>query len=134
MENATKALLIAASVLIVILLISLGVGVFNTAQEQMGEADLSEYEIQKHNDKFNKYIGENQTGAEVNALLKTVFNHNNAQADSTTCVKISGAATIAASNSVPTQPKVSTASKYKVTVATYSSAKLITEIKIEAIK
>ena len=38
MENASKALLIAAAVLIVILLIAFGVGIFNSAQDA-GSAD-----------------------------------------------------------------------------------------------
>jgi len=88
MENATKALLIAAGVLIVILLISLGVGVFNTASEQMGNADLSEYQIQQHNDKFLKYVGNNVSGSEVNAMLKAVYNYNLTQEDSTSRVAI----------------------------------------------
>jgi len=33
MENASKALLIAAGILVVILLIAFGVGIFNTAKE-----------------------------------------------------------------------------------------------------
>ena len=45
MENATKALLIAAAVLIAILIISLGIVVYNKASEAVtGAGDLSEYE------------------------------------------------------------------------------------------
>jgi type III secretory pathway component EscT len=60
MENATKALLIAAAVLIAVLLISLVMGVLNSGAEQVDNADLSEYEIQQFNDKFNKYVEENK--------------------------------------------------------------------------
>ena len=140
MENATKALLIAAAVLVAILLISLGVGVFNSAQEQMGNADLSEYQIQQHNDKFNRYIGENKTGSEVNTLLKTVFNHNNNQADTDTCVKVDllksdgtsvEKALIKSENSIGEYEKVSTAAKFTVKVGKTSSGNLITEITIQ---
>ena len=88
MENATKALLIAAAVLIAILLISLGVGVFNSASEQMESADLSEYQIQQFNDKFKKYENTSVSGSDVNALLDTVFNHNMAQEEAATRVAI----------------------------------------------
>ena len=44
MENATKALMIAAAVIVAILIISLGIGIFNMASEQVDNAgDLSEY-------------------------------------------------------------------------------------------
>ena len=87
MENATKALLIAAAVLVAILIISLGVGVFTSASEQMGDADLTEYQKQEFNAKFTKYSG-TITGAELNTLLKTVFNHNNSQPSDSTCVPV----------------------------------------------
>ena len=73
MENATKALLIAAAVLIAILLISLGVGVFNKASEQMEDADLSEYNTQKFNEKFTQYAGANVSGADVNGLIESIL-------------------------------------------------------------
>lgn len=77
MENAVKALLIAAAVLIAILIISLGLVVYNKASETANNAgDLSEYEIQQHNEKFTRYQSTNASGAEVNAMLTTVFNHN----------------------------------------------------------
>ena len=88
MENATKALLIAAAVLIAILLITFGVGILNTSTEQAGNIDLSEYEIQKFNDKFTKYEGDNVSGSEANALLTTVFNHNLAQETADTKVTV----------------------------------------------
>jgi len=89
MENATKALLIAAAVLVVILIISLGIGIFNSASEQIDNAgNLSEYEIQKFNEKFTKYVGENLSAADVNALVKTAFNHNCIQEDASTRVRV----------------------------------------------
>ena len=57
MENATKALLIAAAVLVAILIISLGIGIFNMSSEQIDNAgDLTEYQVQTFNDKFRKYV------------------------------------------------------------------------------
>ena len=77
MENAVKALLIAAAVLIAILIISLGLGVYNKASETVeGAGDLSEYQIQQFNEKFTKYQGTNVSGSDVNALITTVHNHN----------------------------------------------------------
>lgn len=133
MENATKALLIAAAVLVAILIISLGIGVFNMASEQVNNAgDLSEYEIQKFNEKFKQYEGTSVSGADVNAMIDTVFNHNLAQEDDTTCVEIDGDADLAASPAVSTSPaKVSTGRKYTVTCTYDSNSKLITKITVE---
>ena len=88
MENATKALIIAASVLIVILLITFGVNILTTSTEQAGDIDLSEYEIQKFNEKFARYVGNNVSAAEVNALVKVAFNHNCIYDDKTMRVRV----------------------------------------------
>lgn len=76
MENATKALLIAAAVLIAILIISLGIVVYNMASETIGSVNFSGQEIQAFNDQFQNYAGDNVRGSEVNALLKTVLESN----------------------------------------------------------
>ena len=78
MENASKALLIAASVLIVILLIAMGVRLFNSTS---GTADAVEgtvktEEIMLINKKFNDYRGPNKSVSEVKALANVVIAHN----------------------------------------------------------
>lgn len=54
MENATKALLIAAAVLVAIIIISLGVYVVSLAQNQMkgAESGLNDVEIQSFNSTY----------------------------------------------------------------------------------
>lgn len=81
MENATKALLIAAAVLVAILIISLGLVIYNMAADTIGSVNLSAQEIQSHNDQFSRYEGEARRGTEVNAMLTTVLNSNLAQTD-----------------------------------------------------
>ena len=77
MENATKALLIAAAVLVAILIISLGLVVYNMAAETVNNsANLSQQEIQTFNEQFTQYQGDNVRGSNVNALLKTALNNN----------------------------------------------------------
>ena len=121
MENAVKALLIAAAVLIAVLIITLVMGVFNTGAEQVGNAgNLSEYEIQQFNDKFIKFEGTNESASDVNSMIKTIFNHNNSQEDTSTMVEIidnTGDADLAPASYDKTQsPKtVPTGKKYKVT-------------------
>lgn len=134
MENATKALLIAAAVLIAILIISLGVVIYTKASETVeGVGDMSEYQIQQFNEKFRKYEGTNESGADVNALLQTVFNHNNAQADNTTCVSVTvGTETkISASNEITTSPTpVSTGARYTIECTFNAQSKLVTSITV----
>ena len=77
MENATKALLIAAAVLIAIILISLGLAVVRQGQEAVQDADLSEAEATQFNSKFTMYEGSNVSTSRVNAMLNAVFAHNN---------------------------------------------------------
>ena len=76
MENATKALLIAAAVLVAILIISLGLAIYQKAAQTIDSVDFSGQEVQAFNEKFDKYDGTNRRGTEVNAMLSTVLNSN----------------------------------------------------------
>ncbi len=76
MENATKALLIAAAVLVAILIISLTIAIVRQGSEAVSGADLSEAEQAQFNGKFTNYEGSNVTTARVNALLQAVLTHN----------------------------------------------------------
>ena len=76
MENATKALLIAAAVLVAILIISFGLVIYNKSTTATDSADLTATQIQAQNEKFAKYEGENQRGSVVNALLEIALTNN----------------------------------------------------------
>ena len=76
MENATKALLIAAAVLVAILIISFGLVIYNKSTTATDSADLTATQIQAQNEKFAKYEGENLRGSVVNALLETALTNN----------------------------------------------------------
>lgn len=136
MENATKALLIAAAVLVAILIISLGLVVYNMAAETVNNsANLSEYEIQAFNEKFTKYLGDNISGTTVNALISTSFNHNLAQEDDNTGRKITlnvdGTTVVDAQAQAPVSPqKVDTGRRYTVTAAYNQTSKLIETITV----
>ena len=76
MENATKALLIAAGVLIAIMLITMGVAIYQMGSSATEKVNLDETTIMAHNNKFDTYEGTNVRGTNVNALLQKVLNHN----------------------------------------------------------
>ena len=73
MENASKALIIAGSILLSILIIALGMFIFSSSSstsDTMGST-LSENEKQTFNIKFEKYLGR-QSGSSVASLVSTI--------------------------------------------------------------
>ena len=78
MENASKALLIAGSILIVILLIAMGVKVFTSTQGTTDAVDLTmqSTEVAMFNNKFLPYMGENKNKNDAIALLNIVVANN----------------------------------------------------------
>ena len=72
MENASKALIIAGAILLSILLISLGIMIYNQAQNTVNNSGMSEAEISSFNNKFLKYEGK-QTGSVVKSLINEVI-------------------------------------------------------------
>lgn len=78
MENASKALIIAGSILISILIVGLGVIIYSNVSGIASGAGLSEQEITMHNSPFEAYFGGSVSGSNVKALLSKVTANNNA--------------------------------------------------------
>lgn len=77
MENATKALLIAASVLIAIILIAVGIKILGTIKptvDQVGKVSTT-LEVSVYNSQFTQYEG-NQKGSAVRGLIRLIQQHN----------------------------------------------------------
>ena len=73
MENASKALIIAGSILIAIIIISLGIVVFNNMSGSVQRnADLTEQQIASFNSKITPYLGESVSGSQVNTFMELV--------------------------------------------------------------
>ena len=79
MENASKALLIAGAILICILLIAIGMYIYNSAQGtiktaagQMGQQDKEMY-----NSMIKKYVGKSKKGSDVKQMIEDVISQNN---------------------------------------------------------
>ena len=140
MENATKALLIAAAVLIAILIISLGIVIYNQASETVNSVNMSGQEIQAFNDQFLKYVGSGKRGTEVNALIKTALNNNmteragNNKKDTAKCVEIKVGDTSAIDPSEGTMNKVDSTKVYTVVVKQDGEGGLVHTITITAEK
>ena len=75
MENASKALIIAGAILLSILLISLGIMIFNTAQDTTKNSGMTQAQVAAFNNKFSKYEGKIK-GSEVRSLIQEVVASN----------------------------------------------------------
>lgn len=81
MENASKALIIAGAILLAILLISLGILIFNQAQDTVNNSGMSEAEIAAFNNKILKYEGDAQPGSVVKSLVNEIIATNKVQSE-----------------------------------------------------
>lgn len=74
MENASKALIMAGAVLVAILIVSLGVVIFNNFSKSVKDnANMDEQEIANFNSKLTPYMGDSISGSQVNALIQLVI-------------------------------------------------------------
>ena len=67
MENASKALLIAGAILICILLIAIGMYIYNSAQETITTAasQMDQQSKNMYNATVSKYLGDSKSGSSV---------------------------------------------------------------------
>ncbi len=114
MENASKALLMAASVLIGIILISLMVIMFMNSGNVSSSYDktISQEEISVFNSNFTKYVGRNLTIHEVKSIIN--FAEANGVQCSATVPEISETLSVGGDNTVNKR-------KYKLVVLAYDT-------------
>ncbi len=84
MENASKALIIAGAILLSILIIGLGMMVFNNAKDAISGANLDDSKVAAINSKFENYLGPKVKGSNVKSLCDLVKNNNLAADDDET--------------------------------------------------
>ena len=117
MENASKALIIAGAILLAILLISLGIMIFNQAQDTVDNSGMSQAEITAFNNKFLKYEG-TQKGSVAKSLINEVLATNQTLSDTekvkVTVVKKGNGTAITTAIATPTTSAVDTAQSYEV--------------------
>ena len=142
MENASKALIIAGAILLSIIIISLGIMVVNNARNQIGGANLNSEEIQTFNSKWEAYIGDKKTAAEVKALCSSAIANNATEKAQGTAryVEIAGNGTTISATALSvketgtatttTVPAFSNLKTYTVKAATYTNG-YITKIEVK---
>ena len=85
MENASKALLIAGAILISILIIAIGMFIYNSAQSTINNSmqSMSTQEVQAFNNEFMSFEGK-QTGSNIKAMIGTLIANANTYRDEPT--------------------------------------------------
>ena len=134
MENASKALIIAGAILLSILIISLGIMVYNNSKNTVGSANLSQQEIATFNSQWESYVGGNKTASEVSTMISAVIASNAAEQNTGAgrLIEVEGPAASAEDNvsGHPTKvPIIAATTTYKVT-AEYKDG-LINKLKFE---
>lgn len=74
MENASKALIIAGSILLSILIIAFGMYIFSSSSSVTDDSTLSGMEVSTFNGKFERYKGQ-QNGTNVGALVDALISN-----------------------------------------------------------
>ena len=77
MENTSKALIIAGAILLAILIISLGILIYNQASTVAQKNGMDEVETSSFNQKFTQYEGKVK-GSTVRSLVQAVIASNSA--------------------------------------------------------
>lgn len=145
MENASKALIIAGAILISIMVVSLGVFIFNKMAGSAKEAaNMDEQEITAFNSKIIAYVGDSISGSQVNALIQYIISVDTKAISSGDTVKrivvtdnSSGVADgklvsfLSDGTKLENTKKVNTGKYYKVT-AEYGSNGLINKVIVTA--
>ena len=130
MENASKALIIAGAILLSILIISLGIMVYNNAKNTVGSASLDKQEIETFNSQWQAYVGKNKTASEVYSMMSAVVANNASETNSGKgrFIKVtkSGTASTTAEDTAPTvTPEMPVSSSMYEITAGYASNGLI---------
>ena len=76
MENASKALIIAGAILLAILIISLGIMIYNQGSGVVDSNAMDEVAVTSFNEKFRQYEGQNIRGANIKALINSIAQNN----------------------------------------------------------
>lgn len=122
MENASKALIIAGAILLSILIIGLGMMIFNQARDAMDTSAIDQLSVQQYNADFESYRGSAVRGSTVKTLWDKVQSHNRThQDDESLQITLDG---------VDSKAAIKSGSSYKVEVTEYTSAGYVSVITI----
>ena len=137
MENASKALIIAGAILLSILIIGLGMLIFNQAKDAMSNTGMDKQKIDAYNSDFEAYVGNNVNGTRVRSLIDTVRTHNiSTQDDESLLITVtpnnieSASAGTDTSTLNTTKGKIQAGKNYKVELEYDNSTGYVNNVKI----
>ena len=137
MENASKALIIAGAILLSILIIGLGMLIFNQAKDAMSNTGMDKQKIDAYNSDFEAYVGTNVNGTRVRSLIDTVRTHNiSTQDDKSLLITVtpnnieSASAGTDTSTLNITKGKIQAGKNYKVELGYDNSTGYVNDVKI----
>ena len=133
METASKALIIAGAILLAILLISLGIMIFNQAQDTVTNSGMTEAELTSFNNKFLKYEGDEVKGTMVKSMMQEVKAANQNASDGVSITVNLKASASAAAAAITDTSEIKTNHTYKVTMA-YDGNNRINVINVTYVK
>ena len=133
MENASKALIIAGAILLSILLISLGIMIFNTAQDTTKNSGMTQAQVTAFNNKFSKYEGTIK-GSEVRSLIQEVIasngDQNNVNASRTITIQLNSADYVTGTTVKNSSTQIETTKSYTVKITEYNTDGTVKTISI----
>lgn len=88
MENASKALIIAGAILLAILIIGLGMFIYQKAAGAMDTSTIDQQKVQAYNTPYEQYFGTNVSGSNLKALIDAVNTHNVSAGDDSLKIKV----------------------------------------------
>ena len=129
MDNASKALIMAGAILIAVALVSLGVYLYQSAANSVGDstAYMDATKVETQNAKFEKYAGDHVKGPDVKSLIRAVgtFNANEIWPSKIDMVltykETTGGSTNTSGDTATLANKIHDRSYYKVEMTTYNS-------------
>ena len=76
MENASKALIIAGSIIVSLVIVSLGIVIYRKVQSSTDVSGVNIAQVEGHNEEYENYFGTYKSAADVKALLQRVKTNN----------------------------------------------------------
>ncbi len=120
MENASKALIIAGAILLSILIISLGIMIYNQAAGVVNNNAMSDAEKTSFNAKFEQYAG-TVKGAQVRSLYQQVITSNSDEKNEERKVGIKGIGESTVNETITQIPSNIKAANTYIVEITYSN-------------
>lgn len=125
MENATKALLIAGSVLIAILLIAMGVKIFKSTSgtTEAAQSTMDSTAVTIFNSQFTSYLGKNKSKNDVISLVNKIIasnaNTNNREVIININIGDTSSTTGGSSGMMNAANNLSNTNKYEISINSY---------------